>query len=70
MAGSFGFVAEHAQISQALAELYLLPAVRQAESDTLIVADGTSCRHQIANGARRSSLHVAQIMARALSTRS
>lgn len=70
MAGAFGYEAEHAEISQAMAELNLLPAVRQAESDTLIVADGTSCRHQIANGARRRSLHVAQIMARALSTRS
>lgn len=70
MAGAFGYEAEHAEISQAMAELNLLPAVRQAESDTLIVADGTSCRHQIANGARRRSLHVAQIMARALSIRS
>jgi len=49
-----------------MAELDLLPAVRAAGADTLIVADGTSCRHQIADGASREALHVAQVMAQAL----
>jgi Fe-S oxidoreductase len=49
-----------------MGELALLPAVRAANASTLIVADGTSCRHQIHDGAQRSVLHVAQVMARAL----
>src|SRR5690606_7473503 len=48
MAGAFGYEAEHYDVSRAMGELSLLPAVRQASDDTLIVADGTSCRHQIA----------------------
>ena len=66
MAGSFGYEAEHYDISIAMAELSLLPAVRKADADTLIVADGTSCRHQIADGANRQALHVAQVLDRAL----
>jgi Fe-S oxidoreductase len=66
MAGGFGYEQEHAGISRAMAELDLLPAVRDAAPDTLIVADGTSCRHQIANGTPREALHVAQVIARAL----
>jgi Fe-S oxidoreductase len=66
MAGGFGYEKEHADISRAMAELDLLPAVRDAGPDTLIVADGTSCRHQIANGTPREALHVAQLIARAL----
>ncbi|SAL42547.1 D-lactate dehydrogenase (cytochrome) [Caballeronia peredens] len=65
MAGSFGYEAEHYEASQAMAELSLLPAVRAA-SDALIVADGTSCRHQIADGAQREALHVARVLAMAL----
>jgi len=49
-----------------MAEAELLPAVRAAPKDTLIVADGTSCRHQIKDGAQRDAVHVAQILARAL----
>ena len=49
-----------------MAELDLLPAVRAAGDDELIVADGTSCRHQIADGAQRNALHVAQVLAMAL----
>ena len=45
-----------------MAELSLLPAVRAAP-DAIIVADGTSCRHQIADGASRRALHVAQVLA-------
>jgi FAD/FMN-containing dehydrogenase/Fe-S oxidoreductase len=66
MAGSFGMEVEHVEVSRAMGELALLPAVRAADANTLIVADGTSCRHQIHEGARRSALHVVQVMARAL----
>jgi Fe-S oxidoreductase len=66
MAGSFGYEAEHYETSIAMAELSLLPAVRKADRDILIVADGTSCRHQIADGTERKALHVAQVLERAL----
>jgi FAD/FMN-containing dehydrogenase/Fe-S oxidoreductase len=66
MAGSFGYEAEHHEISMKMAELSLLPAVRQASPEALIVADGTSCRHQIADGSERRALHVARVLARAL----
>ena len=66
MAGSFGYEAEHYDASIAMAELSLLPAVRKADADTLVVADGTSCRHQIADGADRQAIHVAQVLERAL----
>jgi Fe-S oxidoreductase len=49
-----------------MAELSLLPAVRKADANTLVVADGTSCRHQIRDGAAREALHVARVLARAL----
>ena len=61
MAGSFGYEAEHYETSMAMAELSLLPAVRQAP-DALLVADGTSCRHQIADGAGREALHLARAL--------
>jgi len=67
MAGSFGYEAEHYNASMAMAELSLLPKVRQSsDADTVIVADGTSCRHQIHDGASRQALHVAQLLAEAL----
>ena len=66
MAGAFGYEAEHYEASMAMAELGLLPAVRAADRDTLIVADGTSCRHQIAGGADREAWHVARVLERAL----
>ena len=66
MAGSFGYDAGHFETSMKMAELSLLPAVRAADPQTLIVADGTSCRHQIADGASRQALHVAQVLALAL----
>jgi Fe-S oxidoreductase len=62
MAGSFGYEAAHYEVSMQMAELSLLPAVRAAP-DALIVADGTSCRHQIADGAGREALHVARVLA-------
>ncbi len=61
MAGSFGYEAEHFEISMAMAELSLLPAVRKAP-ESLIVADGTSCRHQIADGAGCEAQHVARVL--------
>jgi Fe-S oxidoreductase len=66
MAGSFGYEAEHYEVSLRMAEASLLPKVRTAAADTLIVADGTSCRHQIRDGAQRSALHVARVLERAL----
>jgi len=50
-----------------MAEKSLLPAVRAAPADALIVADGTSCRHQIADGTHREAVHVARLFASALS---
>lgn len=61
MAGSFGYDAKHQAVSKAMAELTLLPAVR-SQPDAIVVADGTSCRHQIADGARRDALHVARVL--------
>ena len=66
MAGSFGYDAATIDVSLAMGELSLLPAVRKAEPDTLIVADGTSCRHQIRDGTGREALHVARVLARSL----
>ncbi len=66
MAGSFGLEAEHYQVSQAMAELSLLPAIRQSDPDTVIVANGFSCRHQIANGSGRKPVHVAVLLRDAL----
>jgi FAD/FMN-containing dehydrogenase/Fe-S oxidoreductase len=65
MAGSFGYEAEHYDVSMKMAELALLPAVRKSP-DALVVADGTSCRHQIADGAGRPALHVARVLEQAL----
>ena len=66
MAGAFGYGADTYQASIDMAELSLLPAVRQADDATLIVADGTSCRHQISDGAGRGALHVARVLAMSL----
>ena len=66
MAGSFGYEADHYDISMAMAELDLLPAIRAADDQTLIVADGTSCRHQIKDGIGIRAEHVAIILERAL----
>ncbi len=66
MAGAFGYEAEHAALSRTMAEATLLPAIRAAP-DALIVADGTSCRHQIADGTGRKAVHVARVLASALS---
>ena len=66
MAGAFGFKPEHYATSQKIGELALLPAVRAAAADTLIVADGFSCREQIEQGTGRGTLHLAEALARAL----
>ena len=66
MAGSFGYETEHHEISLRMAEASLLPAVRGAAEDTLIVADGTSCRHQIADGTGRGAMHVVRVLEMAL----
>jgi FAD/FMN-containing dehydrogenase/Fe-S oxidoreductase len=63
MAGAFGYDAATIDVSLKMGELSLLPAVRKAADDVLIVADGTSCRHQIYDGAEREALHVARVLA-------
>jgi Fe-S oxidoreductase len=65
MAGAFGYDASHFEISMAMAELSLLPAIRKA-SDACIVADGTSCRHQIKDGSRRDAMHAIRTLAKQL----
>jgi FAD/FMN-containing dehydrogenase/Fe-S oxidoreductase len=66
MAGSFGYEAEHFDLSQQVGELVLFPAVRAAAPDTLIVAPGTSCRHQIKDGTGRRALHPVEVLHAAL----
>jgi hypothetical protein len=66
MAGSFGFDEEKYEVSMAIGELELLPAVRQAPADSLIIADGFSCREQISQCTDRHSLHLAEVIATAL----
>jgi FAD/FMN-containing dehydrogenase/Fe-S oxidoreductase len=66
MAGSFGFEHDKYEVSAAIGELELLPAVRQAPPDWLIIADGFSCREQIAQGTGRHALHLAEILQMAL----
>src|SRR5258706_14080361 len=66
MAGAFGYGADTYQASMAMAELSLLPAIRRADAQTLVVADGTSCRHQIKDGTERHALHVARVLAMSL----
>jgi FAD/FMN-containing dehydrogenase/Fe-S oxidoreductase len=66
MAGSFGFEADHYDVSQRCGERVLFPAVRAAEPETLIVADGFSCRHQIEQATGRRALHLAELLEMAL----
>ncbi|MFZ5693669.1 MAG: (Fe-S)-binding protein, partial [Pseudomonadota bacterium] len=68
MAGAFGYGAETIDVSLAMGELSLLPAIRKAPEEAIIVADGTSCRHQIHDGTGREAVHVARVLARALDT--
>jgi len=66
MAGSFGFEQEHFDVSMKIGELRLFPAVRKAKADTIIVANGTSCRHQILDGTTRDALHPITVLKEAL----
>ncbi|MBU3576170.1 FAD-binding and (Fe-S)-binding domain-containing protein [Polynucleobacter sp. UK-Mo-2m-Kol15] len=66
MAGSFGYETEHIEVSKQMAELSLLPTIRKAQ-DSWVVADGTSCRHQIADGTQKGAVHIAKILAAHLS---
>jgi Fe-S oxidoreductase len=66
MAGSFGYAAKRFDLSMAIGELSLLPSVREAGSETVIAAPGTSCRHQIHDGAHKAALHPISIVAAAI----
>ena len=66
MAGSFGYEEEHYEVSMQIGEQTLFPAVRKASEETLIAANGTSCRHQIFDGTTRKAVHPVQILADAL----
>ncbi len=66
MAGAFGYQANTYDVSMQMAELDLLPVLRKADPDALIIAGGTSCRHQIADGAGRNALHPVRVIQNAL----
>jgi Fe-S oxidoreductase len=66
MAGAFGYEASHYDVSMKMAELSLLPTIRASSNDTLLIANGTSCRHQIRDGAKRESRHIACVLQEAL----
>jgi len=69
MAGPFGFQKDKFEVSQAVAERVLLPAVRNAAPDTLIVTDGFSCREQILQSTGRRAMHLAEVLKMALHRR-
>ena len=62
MAGSFGYEKKHFEVSMKIGELVLFPKVREADEDTIIVAAGTSCRHQILDGTGRKAKHVVEVL--------
>jgi Fe-S oxidoreductase len=66
MAGAFGYEASHYDLSMKMAELDLLPALRAAGADTLLVANGTSCRHQIEDAGAGHARHIACLLQDAL----
>jgi Fe-S oxidoreductase len=66
LAGSFGYETEHYDISMKIGERVLLPEVRSADRDTVIVADGFSCRQQISHGTPRHAMHLAEILQMAI----
>jgi Fe-S oxidoreductase len=66
MAGSFGYQIEAQDVSRAMAEAGLLPAVRAAAAEDFIVSDGTSCRHQIRDLSGRQAVHSVRLLDRAL----
>jgi Fe-S oxidoreductase len=69
MAGSFGYQSESQDASRAMAEANLLPAIRAAAAEHLIVADGTSCRHQINDLGGRKAVHSAIVLAQSLAAK-
>jgi Fe-S oxidoreductase len=69
MAGSFGYAREHFEVSRAIAERHLLPAIRQKAPGTVVVAAGTSCRHQVLDLAGETAVHPAVLVAAHLETR-
>ena len=66
MAGAFGFEKDHYEVSIACGERALLPAVRKASAESLIIADGFSCREQIRQTTERVALHTAQVLKMAI----
>jgi Fe-S oxidoreductase len=66
MAGSFGYEKEHYEISMNIGEQTLFPAVRKTSEETIIAANGTSCRHQIYDGTKRLAKHPVSILREAL----
>jgi Fe-S oxidoreductase len=66
MAGSFGYEAEHYELSMKVGELVLFPAVRNAADDTILAAPGTSCRHQVKDGTEKKAYHPVEILWQAL----
>jgi Fe-S oxidoreductase len=66
MAGSFGYEKEHYDLSMAIGELVLFPAVRDASDTTVIVAPGTSCRHHIMDGTGKKAVHPIEVLYHAL----
>jgi hypothetical protein len=68
-AGAFGYEAEHYPVSVQIAEQVLFPAVREAPSDTIVIADGFSCREQIKDGVGRWAMHPVEVMALAIERR-
>jgi Fe-S oxidoreductase len=66
LAGNFGFERGHYEVSRAVGERVLLPAVRDAAPTTAVIADGFSCRTQIAQGTPRRAVHLAEVLAAAL----
>ncbi|MGI9535900.1 MAG: FAD-binding and (Fe-S)-binding domain-containing protein [Desulfocapsaceae bacterium] len=68
MAGVFGYASETYEVSMQMGEQSLFPAVREAAPDTTIVADGSSCRHQIQHGTGRRAVHVSRVLRQALET--
>lgn len=62
MAGSFGYEKEHYELSQAVGNLVLFPAIKKAPSETILVASGTSCRHQISDATNKKALHLVEVL--------
>jgi Fe-S oxidoreductase len=69
MAGAFGYQARHYEVSMKIGEAGLLPAVRASAEDVLLIANGTSCRHQVRDGTGREAMHVARVLQMALPKR-